>query len=149
MQNLKYSLPHTKCNSKLYILKNFYSQQHSIMSLLQIFRLCDSTSQQLTTIVMPFSRPAPSIPTKVSPWYLNIFYMLKFDLDKWVPVTKACGVLSICEWMNSLRYEGQLRIYRISSREQPTGSGLPDWRLCEVLTTPHLKNELCCETVKD
>jgi hypothetical protein len=44
------------------------------------------------------------------------------------------------------KYEGYLRIYRISSRGQPTRGGPPAWELDEVLTT-HRKN-VCYETLK-
>jgi hypothetical protein len=35
------------------------------------------------------------------------------------------------------RYGRWLRIYKISSRAQPTRGGTPAWGMGEVLTTPH------------
>jgi hypothetical protein len=55
------------------------------------------------------------------------------------------GASSSCGWRNGLQYGGQLRIYWISSRGQPTRGGLPAWGLGEELTTPHRKNETCYE----
>ena len=52
------------------------------------------------------------------------------------------GASSGCGWRNGLLYGGKLRIYWISSCEQPTRGGLPAWGLGEVLTTPHLKKKI-------
>ena len=46
------------------------------------------------------------------------------------------GASSGCGWRNSLQYGGELRIYWISGRGQPTKGGPPAWGLGEVLTTP-------------
>ena len=40
-------------------------------------------------------------------------------------------------------------VYPISGHGQPTKGGIPAWGLGEVLKSPHRKNELCCETVKE
>jgi hypothetical protein len=65
------------------------------------------------------------------------------------PVTTARHVLrSRMEEMVS-RYGGQLWIYRISSRGQPTGAGPPAWGLGGGLTTPHHKTpHLLCNILK-
>ena len=47
------------------------------------------------------------------------------------------GTASGCGWRNGLQYKGQLRIYYISTRGEPTRGGPPVWVLGEVLTTPH------------
>jgi hypothetical protein len=44
-------------------------------------------------------------------------------------------------------YGGQLRLYRISSRGQPTRGGPPDWGLGVELTTPHHKAFLLLQNV--
>jgi len=40
-------------------------------------------------------------------------------------------------------------MYRINSRGQPKIGGPPAWGLGEVLTTPHLKNISCSETIEE
>ena len=52
------------------------------------------------------------------------------------------GASSGCGWRNGLRYGGELRIYWISSRGQPTRGGPPAWGLGEVLTTPARKKNI-------
>ena len=52
------------------------------------------------------------------------------------PLSPRHGAPSSCRWRNGLRYGGQLLIYRISSRGQPTRGGPPAWGLGKVLTTP-------------
>ena len=59
---------------------------------------------------------------------------------KWVPVTTARRVLRLCGWTNGFQYGGQLRIYWISSRGQPTPGGRPAWGLGEVLMNPYRVN---------
>jgi hypothetical protein len=55
------------------------------------------------------------------------------------PVTTAWGVLRLRIEETASRYGGQLRIYWISSRGQPTVGGLPAWGLGGRLTNPHCK----------
>jgi hypothetical protein len=49
---------------------------------------------------------------------------------------------------NGLRYGGQLRIYWISCRGQPTRGGPPAWGLGKVLTTPPRQNPMLNNTHK-
>jgi len=51
-----------------------------------------------------------------------------------------------CGWRNGLQYGGQLRIYSISSRGQPTRCGPSARGLSEVLKTPHRKIVSCYVT---
>ena len=55
------------------------------------------------------------------------------------------GAPSGCWWRNGFQCGGQLRIYWIRSRGQPTRDGPPAWGLGEVLTTPHRRNISCYE----
>ena len=57
------------------------------------------------------------------------------------------GASSGCGWRNGLRYGGQLRINRISSRGQPTRGGPPAWGLGEALTTPLREKKKNCSEI--
>ena len=63
-------------------------------------------------------------------------YVLIFARDKWVLVTTVWRVLRL----------RMLRIFWISSREQPIRRGPPAWVLGEVLTNPRRKNVSSYET---
>ena len=51
------------------------------------------------------------------------------------------GMASNMDWRG-----GELLIYLISNRGQPTRGGPPDWGLGEVPTTPHPENWPCFKT---
>ena len=57
------------------------------------------------------------------------------------------GASSGCGWRNGLQYGGLIRIYWISSCEQPTKGGAPVWGLGEVLTNTHRKKTVMLQNV--
>jgi len=60
-------------------------------------------------------------------------------------VTTAWRVFRLRMKMTASRYGGQLRIYWISSRWQPTRGGPPPWWLGVGLRIPHHKKVICDE----
>jgi hypothetical protein len=63
-------------------------------------------------------------------------------------VTTAGRVLRLRMEETPSRFGEKLRIYRISSRGQPTRGGPPAWGLGVGLTTPHRKNKLVTKILK-
>jgi hypothetical protein len=53
----------------------------------------------------------------------------------------------VADGWTALRYGGYLRIYSISSREQPRRCGPSAWRLGGGLTTPHCKKKSSLRSV--
>jgi len=60
---------------------------------------------------------------------------------KWIPVITARRVLVLRVEKMMSRYREQLRVYRISSRGQPTRGGPPAWAFEEGLRAPHRKKK--------
>jgi len=71
-------------------------------------------------------------------WYRCLYKVIYHPLISG-SLSPRHGASSGCGWRNGLYYGRQLRIYRNSSRRQPSRGGPPAWGLGEVLTTLTVK----------